>query len=129
MVFRNDIIPVVMGAHPTDYKLVAPENSYIHIEDFESPKELAEYLLYLDSNDDEYNKYFEWKGTGEIISLSYLCRVCAMVHYAELVPPPPRNETFDFGNIEENHLCLSLEQTYWGRNSSLFTMNSFNAFL
>ena len=42
-----------MGAHPLDYKLVAPENSYIHIEDFEKPKELAEYLLYLDSNDDD----------------------------------------------------------------------------
>ena len=108
MVFRNDIIPVVMGAHPLDYKLVAPEHSYIHIEDFEGPKELAEYLLYLDSNDDEYNKYFEWKGTGEIISLSnlnYFCLVCAMVHYAEFVPPPPRNQTFDFGNIATNHFC------------------------
>jgi len=29
--FRNDVIPVVLGAHPEDYIAVAPERSYIHI--------------------------------------------------------------------------------------------------
>ena len=40
---------------------VAPPHSYIDVRDFKSPKHLAEYLLYLDKNDDEYMSYFEWK--------------------------------------------------------------------
>ena len=30
-----------MGARPEDYSKVAPFNSYIHVDDFDSPKELA----------------------------------------------------------------------------------------
>lgn len=69
-----------MGAHPDDYKKVAPYHSYIHVEDFTSPKELAKYLHLLDKNDDMYNSYFEWKGTGEFIYTYFFCRVCAMLH-------------------------------------------------
>ena len=38
---RNDIVPIVMGARPEDYARLAPPHSYIHVDDFESPKELA----------------------------------------------------------------------------------------
>ena len=40
---------------------MAPPHSYIDVRDFKSPKHLAEYLLYLDKNDDEYMSYFKWK--------------------------------------------------------------------
>jgi hypothetical protein len=56
-----------MGARPEEYALVAPYHSYIHVEEFESPKEIAAYLNRLDMDDDLYNSYFQWKGTGEII--------------------------------------------------------------
>jgi len=49
-----------MGAHPDDYKRAAPKNSYIHVDDFESPKHLAEYLHQLDKDDKKYNEYFKW---------------------------------------------------------------------
>jgi len=110
---RNDVVPVVMGAHPDDYKAVSPAYSYIHIEEFKRPKELADYLKYLDKNDVEYNKYFEWKGTGDFVNGLYFCRVCAMLHYAEIQPPPPRTEPFDFGSKSSNDLCLPYGQTYW----------------
>ncbi|CAH1786122.1 unnamed protein product [Owenia fusiformis] len=76
----NDVVPVVMGAHPDDYRRVAPENSFIHVEDFPNPAELAEHINYLDQNDDEYNKLFQWKGTGEFINTQSWCRLCAMMH-------------------------------------------------
>ncbi|KAL5005309.1 hypothetical protein ScPMuIL_018765 [Solemya velum] len=79
---QNDIIPIVMGAHPDDYKTSAPPNSYIHVDDFESPKELAKYLEELDRDDDKYNKYFEWKDTGDFINTKFWCRLCAMVNDA-----------------------------------------------
>ena len=68
----------------------APLRSYIHVEDFASPQKLAEYLHILDRNDNLYNSYFKWKGTGEFIGKgpawkqqsgpSLFCRLCAMLH-------------------------------------------------
>ena len=63
--YRNDVLPVALGARPEDYEALAPPHSYIHVDDFESPRHLAEYLHKLDKNDDLYNEYFRWKGTGE----------------------------------------------------------------
>ena len=40
---------------------MAPPHSHINIRDFDSPKELADYLLYLDKNDTAYLSYFWWK--------------------------------------------------------------------
>lgn len=57
-----------MGARPEDYESSAPFNSYIHVDEFGSPAELAEYLKLLDTNDELYNSYFKWKGTGEFIN-------------------------------------------------------------
>lgn len=77
---RRDILPIVMGARPEDYAISSPKNSYIHVDDFESPKELAEYLHKLDQNDALYNAYFKWKGTGEFINTHFFCRLCALLH-------------------------------------------------
>ena len=59
--FRHDVVPIVMGARPEDYAISAPYKSYIHVDDFEGPKELAEYLHKLDQDDQLYNEYFKWK--------------------------------------------------------------------
>ena len=50
-----------MGARPEDYAKTAPRKSYIHVDDFDSPKELADYLHKLDQDDQLYNEYFKWK--------------------------------------------------------------------
>lgn len=78
-----NIVPIVMGGHPHDYKRVAPENSYIHVDQFRSPAELASYLKMLDANDELYNRFFEWKATprkGEFINTYFWCRICALLH-------------------------------------------------
>ncbi|XP_035792219.1 glycoprotein 3-alpha-L-fucosyltransferase A-like [Anopheles albimanus] len=77
---KHNVLPIVMGARPEDYEASAPHNSYLHVDNFASPKELAEYLHLLDQNDELYNSYFKWKGTGEFINTYYWCRVCAMLH-------------------------------------------------
>ena len=48
-----------MGARREDYARVAPLNSFIHVDDFKGPKELAEFLLELDKDDVKYNSYFQ----------------------------------------------------------------------
>ncbi|XP_046971901.1 glycoprotein 3-alpha-L-fucosyltransferase A-like [Vanessa cardui] len=77
---QHDVVPIVMGARPPEYAAVAPHNSYIHVEEFAGPEELAAYLRRLDEDDTLYNSYFKWKGTGEFINTYFFCRVCAMVH-------------------------------------------------
>ncbi|XP_057368457.1 alpha-(1,3)-fucosyltransferase C-like [Daphnia carinata] len=72
----NDIVPVVFGG--ADYSQYAPPNSYVNIADFQSPKELAEYLMLLAKNDALYNKYFDWKKDYEVIRkpLNGWCDLC-----------------------------------------------------
>lgn len=74
-----------MGARPEDYEMAAPYRSYIHVDEFASAKKLADYLNILDKNDELYNSYFKWKGTGELINTYFWCRVCSMLHDDEAV--------------------------------------------
>ena len=48
-----------MGARPADYEKAAPYKSYIHVDQFKGPRELAEYLVELDRDDQKYNQYFQ----------------------------------------------------------------------
>ena len=70
----QNIVPVVMGANYD--KGAAIPGSFIDVSDFNSIKELADYLLYLDKNDDEYNKYFAWKTKYGLERGSFYCTVC-----------------------------------------------------
>ncbi|XP_020613925.1 galactoside 3(4)-L-fucosyltransferase-like [Orbicella faveolata] len=80
------LVPVVMGG--ADYKALAIPGSYINVMDFPSIKKLVEYLLFLDQNDNEYNRYFEWKKYYKVggclrpkLNMSnnypWMCEVCA----------------------------------------------------
>ena len=56
---ETSVVPVVYSAE--GLHKVVPSHSYIDVRDFKSPKHLAEYLLYLDKNDDAYMAYFTWR--------------------------------------------------------------------
>lgn len=72
-----------MGAPPSDYLRSAPPHSFVHVDDFDSPAHLAQYLFYLNKHDDKYNEYFKWKGTGKFASTQFWCRMCALLHDAD----------------------------------------------
>ncbi|RZF48276.1 hypothetical protein LSTR_LSTR006243 [Laodelphax striatellus] len=76
----HKVIPIVMGAPKEDYERIAPKNSFIHVEDFDSPEHLAAYLHELDQDDDLFNSYFKWKGMGEVLDTYFYCRLCAMLN-------------------------------------------------
>jgi len=76
----HDVIPIVMGARLEDYERSAPKKSFIHVDNFNSPSQLAKYLKKLDENDDLYNEYFQWKDTGEMIDTKFFCRMCSLLH-------------------------------------------------
>ena len=52
-------VPIVLGG--ADYDSILPPHSYINAMEFGSPKDLAEYLKYLDQNEEKYLEYFWWR--------------------------------------------------------------------
>jgi len=76
----HDILPIAMGARLSDYEKVSPYKSFLHVDQFAGPRELAAYLHKLDKDDQAYNQYFQWKGTGEFINTKFWCRICSLLH-------------------------------------------------
>lgn len=75
-----NILPIVMGGRPEDYHRLAPYRSFVHVDEFETVEHLGKYLQLLDQDDELYNSYFLWKGTGELINTHFWCRICAILH-------------------------------------------------
>ncbi|XP_066267526.1 alpha-(1,3)-fucosyltransferase 7-like [Branchiostoma lanceolatum] len=73
-----DVIPVVLGAPKSDYERLVPPNSFIHVDDFETAEALANYLKYLDQNDDDYSRYFAWKTNPPKNLPDYESRFCEL---------------------------------------------------
>jgi len=75
------MIPIVMGASKEAYNLFGPEGSFIHVDDFEGPAALGAFLQQLKNDSVEYNKFFEWQGTGYHYNTRTMCRVCSTLNY------------------------------------------------
>ena len=81
-----DAVPIVLGG--ADYSWLAPPHSYINARDYSSPKDLADYLKLLDSDDDLYARYFDWKKdyVVNIPDMAGWCELCRMAHDDSLPP-------------------------------------------
>ncbi|KAI1900529.1 hypothetical protein AGOR_G00050870 [Albula goreensis] len=84
--FLADTVPVVFGPPRQNYEKVVPSNSFIHVDDFNSTKSLAEFLHQLVANKEGYASYFEWHRNYSVKILSdwreRLCHICK--HYDQL---------------------------------------------
>jgi len=74
-----------MGATRRDYEAIAPANSFIHVDDFAGPQQLADYLHVLAANDTLYSDYFHWRDetSWSSVDLRYWCRLCALLHWRD----------------------------------------------
>ncbi|XP_033126212.1 glycoprotein 3-alpha-L-fucosyltransferase A-like isoform X2 [Anneissia japonica] len=62
----NNVVPIVYGPRKEDYFRFAPRYSFIHVGDFQNISLLVDFINILNRNDNLYNKFFQWKGTGKI---------------------------------------------------------------
>jgi len=83
------VIPVVLGG--SGYSSIAPPHSYIDVRDYTSPQHLAQYLIHLIDNQEEYLAYFWWKPHYQVFSdvnpltphalpTSFPCNLCTYLN-------------------------------------------------
>ncbi|XP_054600220.2 alpha-(1,3)-fucosyltransferase 7-like [Nothobranchius furzeri] len=73
-------VPVVLGPSINHYKAVAPEHSFIHVDEFASIKDLGTYLQQLAFDKKRYNEYFNWKKHWKVKMnkgwREMVCKIC-----------------------------------------------------
>ncbi|XP_017541131.1 4-galactosyl-N-acetylglucosaminide 3-alpha-L-fucosyltransferase 9-like [Pygocentrus nattereri] len=73
-------VPVVLGPPRANYEEFIPADSFIHVNDFKTPQELAEHLTYLDQNQEMYEQYFTWRkhfvARRSDFGVEHACRIC-----------------------------------------------------
>lgn len=79
--YQGGAVPVVLGPPISDYKAVAPPNSFIHLGEFASVKELGTYLQELAEDKKRYGEYFDWKHQWKVeLHMNWkerLCKICS----------------------------------------------------
>lgn len=87
--YSKDSIPIVMGAKTSSLSKLLPPFSYINVDDFGSPSNLADYVIYLNKTESELQNYFQWKKYFTVLqehgyfksnSVHY-CRMCEGLNY------------------------------------------------
>ena len=63
----HDVLPIAMGARLEDYEVAAPHKSFLHVDQFSGPRQLAKFLHKLDRDEDLYNEYFKVRREGSIL--------------------------------------------------------------
>ncbi|XP_078069809.1 4-galactosyl-N-acetylglucosaminide 3-alpha-L-fucosyltransferase 9-like [Mustelus asterias] len=92
-------VPVVLGPSRNNYENYIPGDSFIHVDDFHSAQELADYLHEVDGNEDLYMHYFKWRKYYSVRLVHFwdehACNVCENVKH------------------QKYRSCSNLEQWFW----------------
>merc|ERR1719387_3405660 len=76
--YINGLVPIALGAPKQDYVEVSPPNSFIHVEDFKSPEDLAKHLHALDKDAKALKKLHQWREHARVVKYAApdWCSLC-----------------------------------------------------
>ena len=104
----NPPVPVVMGPKKSWYEENLPYNSFIHVDDYKSPEELAKYLLHLDTNNEEYLTYLNWRRNyQQVCEPRVRCRLC------EFLLNRKSEITYDLHKEEDTYPAIADFKAFW----------------
>lgn len=99
------IIPIVRGLR-SNYKKFAPPNSYIQVESFVSPEQLAAHLKEISQNSTLFHQYHQWRLLYDAnykfftSNKEWMCDLCREVHTS------PRKTVSIYEHFSEDRRCL-----------------------
>lgn len=77
-------VPVVLGPPRESYERFVPPDSFIHVDDFASAADLAQYLQELSNDAERYQRYFQWrKWLKPVMGVSWAMHVCRACHFLQ----------------------------------------------
>jgi len=80
----HGMVPVVLGPSRKYYEALAPPNSFLHVDDYPSVKDLAEHMLLLDKQTRVYQNHLMYKTDyvldDEIYFRRAWCTLCEKLH-------------------------------------------------
>lgn len=99
------IIDVIIS----ECKQLLPPGSYIHVSEFSRPADLARFLQYLNTSEEDYAKYQQWRKSFKVLNehgyfhtpVFHYCRICEALNYND---PKPKMYVHlkDFWNVEKD---------------------------
>ncbi|XP_032089261.1 alpha-(1,3)-fucosyltransferase 7 [Thamnophis elegans] len=96
--FLAGSVPIVLGPSRANYEQFIPANSFIHVDDFSSAKDLATFLTTM--NESHYRNFFAWKRNYTVrLHQDWRERFCSICQQYPHLPP--------------NKLYPDLKRWYW----------------
>lgn len=77
-------VPVVLGPPRENYERFLPPDSFIHVDDFASARDLARYLQELSRDAERYQRYFQWrKWLKPVVGANWSLHLCRACHFLQ----------------------------------------------
>lgn len=113
---RAGVVPVIWGPKREEVESFLPKNSFIFIEDFHAPEDLANYLEYLNRDPIAYRGYFKWRlsDKARLKEETGYCSLCKLLYeddqFQDLTGRRPEHRVpsiFAWWFLRESQTCIT----------------------
>lgn len=87
--YSKGAIPVIMGPSMEECEILLPPSSYLHVDNYPTPKELAEDIISISQDENKLLSFHKWRLNFDVLnehgyfktSSQHFCRVCEAMNY------------------------------------------------